>query len=105
VDEAHEPEAVAALARAFEATLGYCTAVAWAREQGETWAPHYLRTTSALERVNRALRQKARQVGAFHAEQASAAAVALVVAHRHRAPTVLPAGAWTDSLEAALLVA
>ncbi|HZS02892.1 MAG TPA: transposase [Chloroflexota bacterium] len=102
---AREPAAVAALERAFEATLGYCTAVAWARERGELWAPHYLRTTSALERVNRALRQKARQVGAFHAEQAIAAAVALVAAHRHLAPTVLPAGTWTDSLEEALLVA
>ena len=102
---AREPDAVAALERALEATLGYCTAVAWARERGDTWAPHYLRTTSALERVNRALRQKARQVGAFHAEQAIAAAVALIAAHRHLAPTVLPAGAWTDSLEEALLVA
>jgi transposase-like protein len=70
---AREPAAVAALERAFEATLGYCTAVAWAR-----------------------------QVGAFHAEQAIAAAVALVAAHRHLASTVLPAGAWTDSLEEAL---
>ena len=102
---AQEPDAVAALERAFEATLGYCTAVAWARERGETWAPHYLRTTSALERVNRALRQKARQVGAFHADEALAAAIALVAAHRHLAPTVLPAGEWSDSLEEALLVA
>jgi transposase-like protein len=102
---AREPAAVAALARAFEATLEYCTAVAWARERGETWAPHHLRTSSALERVNRALRQKARQVGAFHAAQAITAAIALVAAHRHLAPTVLPAGAWTDSLEEALLVA
>jgi transposase-like protein len=102
---AREPEAVAALERAFEATLGYCMAVAWARERGELWAPHYLRPTSALERVNRALRQKARQVGAFHADAALAAAVALVAAHRRLAPTVLPAGAWADSLEHALLVA
>jgi transposase-like protein len=102
---AEEPEAVAALERAFEATLGYCTAVAWARERGETWAPHYLRTTSALERVNRALRQKARQVGAFHAEAALAAAIALVAAHRRLTPTGRPTEAWTDTLEAALLVA
>ena len=102
---AREPDAVAALERAFEATLGYCTAVTWARERGEAWAPHYLRTTSALERVNRALRQKARQVGAFHAEVAIATAVALVVAHRQLAPAVLPATVWTDSLEDALLVA
>jgi transposase-like protein len=102
---AREPEAVAALERAFDATLGYGTAIAWARERGELWAPHYLRTTSALERVNRALRQKVRQVGAFHADQALAAAIALVAAHRHLAPTVLLTGEWTDSLEEALLVA
>lgn len=102
---AREPDAVAAVERAFEATLGYCTAVTWARERGETWAPHYLRTTSALERVNRALRQKARQVGAFHAEEAIAAAVALVAAHRQLARALPPAALWTDSLEDALLVA
>jgi transposase-like protein len=102
---AREPEAVAALERAFDTTLGYCAAIAWARERGERWAPHYLRTTSALERVNRALRQKIRQVGAFHADEALAAAIALVAAHRHLAPTVLAAGEWTDSLEEALLVA
>ncbi|HEY7068173.1 MAG TPA: transposase [Chloroflexota bacterium] len=100
-----EPDAVAALERAFEATLGYCTAVAWARERGETWAPPYLRTTSALERVNRALRQKARQVGAFHTAGALAAAVALVAAHRHLTITLPPRALWTDSLEDALRVA
>ncbi|HEY7064814.1 MAG TPA: transposase [Chloroflexota bacterium] len=102
---AREPDAVAALERAFDATLGYCTAVAWARERGEVWAPHYLRTTSALERVNRALRQKTRQVGAFHAEQAIAVAVVLVAAHRHLTRLLPPRAAWTDSLEDALRVA
>jgi transposase-like protein len=102
---AREPDAVAALERAFEATLGYCTAVTWARERGETWAPQYLRTTSALERVNRALRQKARQVGAFRAELAVTAAVALVAAHRHLARDLPPADIWTESLEAGLLAA
>jgi putative transposase len=102
---AREPAAVAALERAFEATLAYCTAVAWARERGERWAPHYLRTTSALERVNRALRQKARQVGAFRAESAVAAAVALVAAHRHLVADLPPADLWTESLECGLLAA
>jgi putative transposase len=102
---AREPEAVAAVERAFEATLGYCTAIAWARERGEHWAPHYLRTTSALERVNRALRQKARQVGAFQAEVAVAAAVALVAAHRHLARDLPAADLWTESLECGLLTA
>lgn len=102
---AQEPGAVAAVERAFEATLGYCTAVAWARERGETWALHHLRTTSALERVNRALRQKARQVGAFRAEAAVAATVALVAAHRHLTRDLPPADVWTESLEAGLLAA
>jgi transposase-like protein len=102
---AREPAAVAALERAFEATLGYCTASAWARERGEHWPLHYLRTTSALERVNRALRQKARQVGAFHTEQALAAAVALVVAHRQLASARPVADLWTESLECGLLAA
>src|SRR4051794_11183980 len=98
-----EPEAVAALERAFEATLGYCTAIAWARERGEVWAPHYVRTTSALERVNRALRQKARQVGAFQAERAVAAALAVVLAHRQLIRELPPADLWAESLEAGLL--
>jgi transposase-like protein len=100
-----EPDAVAALERAFEATLGYCAAIGWARERGETWAPHYLRTTSALERVDRALRQKARQVGAFHTAGALAAAVVLVAAHRHLTIALPPRALWTNSLEEALLVA
>jgi transposase-like protein len=102
---AREPAAVAALERTFEATLAYCTAVAWARERGESWAPRYLRTTSALERVNRALRQKARQVGTFGADTAVAAAVALVAAHRHLTLGLPPADVWTESLECGLLAA
>jgi hypothetical protein len=93
---AREPAAVAARERAFAATLGYGPAIAWARERGETWAPHDLRTTSALERVNRALRQQARR-GAVPAEEAIAAASALVAAHRPLAPAVLPAGEWTTA--------
>ncbi len=51
-----EPEAVATIVRGFDATLAYLTALERGRERGEQWEPRYLRTTSALERVNRALR-------------------------------------------------
>jgi Transposase, Mutator family len=98
-----EPDAVAALARAFDATLAYLTALERGRERGETWEPRYLRTTSALERVNRALRQKARQMGSFQAEAGVAAAVALVLAHRGLLLDTLPTDFWAEVLEARLL--
>jgi hypothetical protein len=44
-------------------------------------------------------------VGAFHAEQAIAAAVALVAAHRHLTIILPPRAVWTDSLEEALRLA
>jgi hypothetical protein len=73
------------------------------RERGEAWDPRHLRTTSALERVNRAIRQKVRQVGAFKAEAGLTAALGLVLAHRRLiAPT--PADElWTEVLHAGLL--
>ncbi|HEX8243753.1 MAG TPA: transposase [Longimicrobium sp.] len=104
--QAREPQAVATLERALDATLAYCTAVGWAREPGDHWALHHLRTTSALERVNRALRQKARPVGVFRAEQAVAAAVALVATHRHWLLDADPAADdWADEFERRLLAA
>jgi transposase-like protein len=100
-----EPAAVATLERAFPATLAYLAALERGRERGEVWQARYLRTTSALERVNRAIRQKARQVGAFKAEAGLTAALGLVFAHRGlHAPT--PADdLWTEVLEAGLLAA
>ena len=103
--QAREPAAVAALDRAFGATLAYLDALAWARERGETWQPRCLRATSLLERLNRALRQKARQVGAFHSNHGLAAAFALVVTHRHRLPDQPPDAPWTDVLQTRLLSA
>jgi len=102
---ADEPEAVATLERAWEGTLAYLTALERARERGEQWAPHYLRTTSALERVNRALRQKARQVSTFQSAAGLAAAVALVIAHRQLGLGATPADLWTEVLEVGLLAA
>lgn len=98
-----EPEAVATIARCFDATLAYLTALERGRDRGEQWAPRYLRTTSALERVNRALRQKARQVGSFHAEAGLAAALALVLAHRSLLTADPPTDLWTEVLEGRLL--
>lgn len=100
---AREAEAVAALERAFEATLAYLEARARGREWGEEWAVRYLRTTSALERVNRALRQKARQVGTFQAERGLLAAVVLVLVHHGLTSPEPAADLWTEVLEAGLL--
>ncbi|MCC7107310.1 MAG: transposase [Chloroflexi bacterium] len=104
-----EPVAVATLERTFGQTLAYLEALERGRERGERWAARYLRTTSLLERLNRAIRQKARQVGAFQATRGPEAGLALVLAHRGRcAPEARPAqagrtDAWTDDLEACLL--
>jgi hypothetical protein len=103
--QATEPEAVAVIARVWEGTLAYLAVLEHARERGEGWAPQYLRTTSALERVNRALRQKTRQVGTFQSATGLAAALALVLAHRGLGPDRLPTDLWTEVLEAGLLAA
>lgn len=101
--QAREPGAVAALDRSFGATLAYLDALAWARERGDAWQARFVRATSLLERLNRALRQKARQAGAFHSDRGLAAAFALVVTHRHRLPDQAGDDAWADLLEARLL--
>ena len=100
-----EPDAVAALDRLFPKTLAYLDALAHARERQEAWQPRCLRTTSILERLNRAIRQKARQAGAFHSERGLAAAFALVVTHRRRLPDQPDDATWTQTLEARLLSA
>jgi hypothetical protein len=102
---APEPAAVAALERAFEATLAYLEARTRGREWGEEWAVPYLRTTSALERLNRALRQKARQVGTFQAERGLLAAVVLVLVHLGLTRPEPATELWTEVLEAGLLAA
>ena len=103
--QAREPDAVATLERSFGSTLAYLDALAWARERGDTWQPRFLRATSLLERLNRAIRQKARQAGAFHSDHGLAAAFALVVTHRHRLPDQAADDLWAEVLEARLLTA
>lgn len=98
-----EPEAVLTLQRGFEATLAYLDVQAEARRAGEEWAARYLRTTSALERVNRALRQKFRQVVIFHSEKGLQAAVQLVIAHRGLAG--VSEQCWLELIEEGLMAA
>ena len=102
---AREPDAVATLAGVLGRTLRYLEAVARGRERGEEWRLSCVRTTSALERVNRALRQKARQVGVFGSEQGVTAAVALVVAHRGLCLNAVRGETWTDLVETVLRAA
>lgn len=103
---ATQPQAVAVLQRVFGATTAYLQALERGRERGETWPPQHLRTTSALERANRAFRQKVRQVGLFHSVVGLAAAVGLVLAHRHLGPAATNAQEpWTETLEGILLAA
>jgi transposase-like protein len=98
-----EPDAVLALRRNFETTLVYLDIQAEARQNGEEWALRYLRTTSSLERVNRALRQKFRQVVIFHSEKGLKAAVQLVIAHRGLSGQ--SSGCWMELVEESLMAA
>jgi transposase-like protein len=101
---AQEPQAVATLERAFVATTRYLEALERGRERGEVWQPRFLRTTSLLERANRALRAKLRQAGAFHSEAGLLAAVVLVLVHGGL-DTWEPQDDWTEALEQRLLTA
>ena len=101
--QAREPDAVACLERSVGATLAYLDALAWARERGDAWQARFLRATSLLERLNRTIRQKARQAGAFHSDQGLAAAFALVATHRRRLPDQPVDDSWAEVLTARLL--
>jgi transposase-like protein len=100
-----EPVAVATLERVFPATTAYLEALERARERGEVWDVRHLRTTSALERLNRAIRNPARRAGSFKSEAGLAAALALAFAQAGRIPTTTPDDLWTEVLEAGLLAA
>lgn len=101
--QADEPAAVATLERAFGATTAYLEALERGRERGEAWSAASLRTTSLLERLNRAIRQKVRQVGTCKGERGLVAALALVLARRGRWSPHPIDDLWTDALEAGLL--
>jgi transposase-like protein len=101
--DAAEPGAVATLERAFAATLAYFEALERGGERGQAWDVRHLRTTSALERLNRDLRRQARRAGAFKSDRGLVAALALAIARAGRVPDREPGDLWTEVLEAGLL--
>jgi hypothetical protein len=98
-----EPRAVETFKRDFGSTLAYLKVAERARRRGEEWKVECLRATSALERVQRHFRQKARQVAIFHSERGVEAAIQLVIAHHHLADQSTEF--WGSLLEEALLAA
>ena len=101
--EEKEPKAVATLEREFERTLVYLKVLEKARRRGQEYRVECLRATSALERVQRHFRQKARQVVIFHSARGVEAGIQLVIGHRHLADKSTEP--WAHLLEEALLVA
>jgi hypothetical protein len=99
-----EPAAVATLERDFDRTLVYLRVRERARQRGEEWKMECLRTTSPLERVQRHIRQKARQIVVAHSWEGIEVAVLLVISHR-RLIDGDKAGDWVAQLEEALLAA
>ena len=95
---------MATLERDFDRTIVYLPVREHARRCGQEWRVEDLRSTSALERVQRHFRAKARQVVIFHADKGVDAAVYLVISHHHLLPRaqIQP---WSRLLEEALLAA
>lgn len=98
-----EPKAAATLERDFDRTLVYLRVQQRAQRLGQLWPARFLRTTSALERVQRHFRQKVRQVVIFHAEKGVDTAIQLVINRRHLAADA--SEPWARRLEDGLLVA
>ena len=98
-----EPKAVATLERDFDRTLVYLKVLEKARRRGVEYRIECLRATSALERVQRHFRQKARQVTIFHSDKGVEAGIQLVIGHRHLADKSTKP--WALLLEEALLAA
>lgn len=90
-----QPKAVESLRRDFEASVRYYELQAEAKARGENWPVCYLRSTSALERENRTLRQKRRQVGVYQSARGLEASTYLVKerAEHHRERRE---GLWID---------
>ena len=80
--EAREREAVQRLKSDFAATLVFYGIQAAAAARGERWEARYLRTTSALERVNRNIRAKLRAASIFQTENGLCANVYLALGAR-----------------------
>jgi hypothetical protein len=77
--EQRQPKAVQTLQRDFEATLTFYDVMEQAQQEGKTWSPHLLRTTSPLERIFREFRRRFRQAVLFHSPAGAQAAVAQLV--------------------------
>ena len=97
-----EPAAVETFRRDFEQTLTFYAVQVEATARGEAWGRVYLRSTSHLERVQRALRTKWRQAGAFWSAEGQDGAVWLVL-HRRRQTGPEGAARWQRTLLTALL--
>ena len=99
-----EPEVVATLLRDFEQTIVYLEVQAAAAARGERWQTRYLRTTSALERLNRTLRRMVRQVMMFHSDAGMEVRVYLTLLQAGE--ILIPKGQdWSDVVENALAAA
>ena len=81
-----QPKVVESMRRDFEASVRYYELQAEMKAQGQNWSAQYLRSTSALERENRSLRQKRRQVGVYQSRKGLEASTYLVKerAEHHR---------------------
>jgi transposase-like protein len=102
--QATEPAAVATLLRDFEQTIVYLDVQAAAARRGEPWDATYLRTSSALERLNRTLRRMVRQVMMFHSAVGLEVRVYLTLLQA--GAILLPTGQnWSDVLEQQLAAA
>lgn len=100
---AREPKATATLERDFDRTLVYLRVRDRAACRGLVYRVECLRATSALERIQRHFRQKARQVVIFHSTRGIDVAIYLVMSHhRLAAPSTEP---WPHVLEEALAAA
>lgn len=102
--QGEEPEAVATLLRDFDKTTAYVEVAAEAAARGENWEVRYLRTTSALERLNRILRQMVRQVVLFHSDPGLEVRVYLILLQAGE--MAIPQGEnWLGTLEEQLAAA
>ncbi len=64
--ESEQPDAVATMRRDFNATVTFYDVQAAAKRHGLTWPATYLRTTSHIERLFRAVRRRIRQAIVIH---------------------------------------
>ncbi len=99
-----EPEAVATLLRDFEQTLVYLEVQGAAASRAERWDVRYLRTTSALERLNRRLREMVRRVILLHS--AAGLEVRVYLTLLRAGEVLIPKGEdWLEVMERELAAA